>query len=722
MTPHAGGAHRRQRRGRPWVLPLLVVLVWLLVGGPLGTFAGKLASVQENDSSHYLPQGTESTRVLDVLAELRSEQTIALTVVFSRESGLTPEDLSTARRTVRQLLQLEGIVDTGKPGAPPLIPSEDGEAVRLTLSVVAGGGEQIHEIVTEVRHRLPGAPGGLVALAGGPAGVLADFAEAFSAIDGLLLAVALGVVLVILLVVYRSPVLPPVVLLTPVLSLGVASAVVYALAKAGALTVTGQSQGIMFILTVGAATDYSLLMVARFREELRDHESAYEAMRAAYRGVVGPILASGTTVILGLLCLLLADLASLRSLGPVGALGVAAAVLGSLTLLPAALVLIGRAAYWPFRPRYGSPHTDTRGVWGRVARLVARRARLVWVATTVVLLVAGGFLLTLDEKPVPQTATFLTQVESKRTAHLVQEHFDGSATALVVAPAEKLDETVRLLRDHPGVADSGPGEPPTVAPVPSLDSPGEPRVVNGKVVLRVTLAAPTGTAQAAEIVRGLREDLDSVSSAILVGGQTALSVDLRQAAVDDRQTVIPAILVVILVVLVVLLRALVVPLVLLLANVLSFAATMGVAALVFDHVLGLPGSNPTIVLIGFVFLVALGIDYSIFLMTRVREETRAQGPGPGVLRGLSSTGGVITSAGVVLAATFGALVVIPILFLVQVAFIVGFGVLLDTFVVRSLLVPALVRDLGGAAWWPSRLRHQPDDPDEVTSAMLRGSA
>ncbi len=590
---------------------------------------------------------------------------------------------------------------------------------------------------------LEDAPEGLTAVVGGPGGVLGDFIEAFGEIDGILLLVALSVVLVILLVVYRSPVLPFVVLLTAVLALGVASAAVYWLAKADVLDLSGQSQGILFILVVGAATDYSLLLVARFREELRDHESKYDAMRTALRAVLEPIGASGVTVILGLLCLLLSDLSSLSGLGPVGAIGIVAAMFGALTLLPAALVLLGRRAYWPVRPTFGSEHTDAKGLWGTVSRFVGRRARVVWATTFVALAAFAAFVPTLNEEPVPQTDLFLTEVDSVRAQDILDRHFesDRSSPAIVIVPEQHLEEAMAVAAEQPGVAQDGvmplpaagdaaggaPGDAAGGAPGDAAGGapgdagpaqPPEPKVVDGEAVVLVTLDANADSQRATDTVRDLRTALDGVSEDIIIGGQTATLLDTRETVDRDRWVVMPSILLVVFLVLAALLRSLLAPFILLVANVLSFGATIGISALLFNHVFDFPSTDPTTMLIGFVFLVALGIDYSIFLMTRVREESIRQGTHPGILKGLSATGGVITSAGVVLAATFAALGVLPLLFLAQIAFVVSFGVLLDTIVVRSLLVPALAYDIGPATWWPSRLWHTPDHADRETAAML----
>lgn len=714
MTPMPS---HRARSARRWVLPLVVVLLWLLVGGPLGSFAGRLAEVQENDNANFLPRSAESTLALDALTQFQEQETIPTTIVFQRDGGLTEADREAIEAYLPDLAAVENVAGQGVTGPEP---SPDEEAAQVVVQIATTDGEEVIASVEEMREVLSDPPEGLVALVGGQGGILGDFIEAFGAIDGILLLVALSVVLVILLVVYRSPVLPLVVLLCALLGLGLASAVIFALASSDLLDLNGQSQGILFILAVGAATDYSLLVVARFREELRDRESKYDAMRAALTASFEPILASGLTVILGLLCLLLSDLSSLSGLGPVGAIGIATAMLGSLTLLPAILVLLGRRAFWPYQPHFGSEHADTRGVWGRLARLISRRARTVWVTTFVALAAASGFIVTLNEEQIPQTDIFLAEVDSVAAQEILETHFeaDPASPVQILVPEAEVERTVQLLLVHDGIAAPPEGGPPPVFAIPAGTDPMVPRIVDGSAMLFATLADPADSAAAADTVRALREDLDEIDEEILVGGSTAINLDVRETTSADRARVIPAILAVIFVVLALLLRALVVPLLLLIANVLSFAATMGISALVFSYVFDFPASDPSTTLIGFVFLVALGIDYSIFLMTRVREESIRQGTHPGILKGLSVTGGVITSAGVVLAATFAALGVLPLLFLVQIAFIVAFGVLLDALVVRSLLVPALCYDVGPRIWWPGRLARERDHADAETEAML----
>ena len=635
---------------RRWVWPLLMVLVWVFVGGPLGSFAGQLGSVQENDNAAFLPQTAESTQVLDTLTQFQEQETIPVTVVFQRDGGLEPADDRAVAAYVEELAQVEDVAGIQGP-----IPSEDGEAAQLVVQVATTDGEVLIERVDALRAVLDDAPEGLAAYVGGPGGILADLVNAFGAIDGLLLVVALVVVLVILVVVYRTPVLPFVVLFSAVLGLGLASAIIYLLASTDLLALNGQSQGILFILAIGAATDYSLLLVARFREELRDHESPYDAMRVSLRAVVEPIGASGATVILGLLCLLLSDLSSLQGLGPVGAIGVATAMLVSLTFLPAALVLLGRRAFWPLVPAHGSPHQDTTGVWARVAALVRDRSVGVAVVTTVVLAVLAGFAFTLDEDPVPQTDLFLTAEESVDAQDVLDEHFDADTASplQIVVPTDQVGAAIEVLRADEGVSQDSQGPQPAVAPIPDPDDPQQPRSVDGQSIVLADLADGSETQAATETVQRLRDDLQQVDPDILVGGSTATLLDTRETTARDRAVVIPTILVVIFLVLVLLLRSLAAAGLLLVANVLSFGAALGLSAAALRARLRLPApATPSTLLIAFVFLVALGIDYYIFLMTRVREESLRRGTRPGVLRASRSTGGVITSAGVVLAATF----------------------------------------------------------------------
>lgn len=720
MSRPEGGAHRARanvpgmRRVR--LLALLVVLGWLAVAAGGGQLVGRLGEVQKNDNASFVPASAESTQVGNLLPRFTDTTALPYLVILEGEGPLTPATRTAAATFVERIpdLPLTGLGGQQTVGeflsgqiSPP-IPSADGRAMLISVPLDAdraddtiNGSSPLYETAGALRAAVQAdlQDTGVRAYVTGPGGFLADFITIFDGIDGKLLGVALVVVLVILLVVYRSPILPFAVLLSAVFGLSLAALAVYPLAKRGAIDLSGQSQGIMFILVVGAATDYALLLVSRYREALHDTDSAWTAMRAAWRGAVEPILASGATVILGLLCLLLSTLGSTAGLGPVGALGVAGAVAASLTFLPAILLLMGRRVFWPAVPKVDHRHQvegeHRRGLWGRVAGLIARHPRRTWVLTLAGLLAAAAFVPTFKADGVSTTDLFLDPTDSVAGAQALARHFPaGSGTPVqIIAPQDRAQAVLSRLAQEEGI------DEPYVAAAPGTP----PKVVDGQVLVSATLAVAADSPEATQIVKRLRGDLDSVDERVLVGGDTAVTLDVLDATERDLRVIAPTILVVIFIVLALLLRSLLAPLTLVLANVISFGATLGISALVFNHLLDYPNSDPATPLYGFVFLVALGIDYSIFLMTRVREEALRSGTRPGILTGLAVTGGVITSAGVVLAATFSALAVLPLIFLAQIGFVVAFGVLLDTLVVRSLLVPALSYDLGRAIWWPSRL-------------------
>lgn len=696
------------------VLPALVIVVWLAIAAVGGPYFGKISEVSTNDQTSFLPASADATKVQERSSEFRQESGAPAIIVLERDGGMSSSDLSAAEDLATQLGDREDVESVS-----PVIPSADGDAVEIvaTLTTAADTGDAVETIRTDVQDALPAGVSGSVT---GPAGFTADLTEAFAGIDGLLLGVALAAVFVILIIVYRSPLLPILVLSTATFALCASILVVWWLAKAGIVTVNGQVQGILSILVIGAATDYALLYTARFREALRDHRTGWGATKAALRGSLEPILASGGTVIVGVLCLLLSDLNSNKALGPVAAIGIAFSLLAALSLLPALLLAFRRAAFWPLRPAYGSAHPvltgpEARGVWARVGRLVAKRSRVVWIVCTVGLLAMGTGLVGLKADGVPQSDLVIGASQARDGQDVLADHFPGGSgsPAQVIGSERDLDALVDAVTAVDGVdgvvaaaEDAPSGTVPVTSDTSSTAGGGvaaEPTVSRGDVLLEATLSDPADSDAAEQTVRDLRTAVERVDPDAVVGGVTATAVDTNDTGIRDRTLIIPVVLVVILLILMLLLRSIVAPLLLIGSVIVSFAAALGVGALVFDHVFHFPGADPSVPLYSFVFLVALGVDYNIFLMTRVREEALQHGPHEGVLRGLGVTGGVITSAGVVLAATFAALGVIPILFLVQIAFVVAFGVLLDTIVVRSLLVPALAYDLGRRAWWPSRL-------------------
>ncbi|MGW3454707.1 MMPL family transporter [Streptomyces sampsonii] len=697
-------AARKGRTARILV-PLVLLIAWLGVGGTLGPYAGKLSEVATNDQAAFLPQSAESTRVSEEQKAFSADEALpALVVWTAKDGGRLPADArEAATRTLASLA--DAGFTAGRPS--PALASEDGEALEGVVPLRTDL-DELQPVLDEIKEAAGKVPGTEAVIAG-PAASQADLSDAFAGIDGLLLGVALIAVLLILLVVYRSVLLPLVIIFGAVLALGLACAVVYALAQRDVVRVDGQVQGILSILVIGAATDYALLLTARFREELSLHGDRFTAMRLAWRQSFGPITASAATVALGLLALLLSDLTNNRALGPVGAIGIVCSVFSALTFLPAALVLLGRAAYWPARPKVTGTGGSHR-LWQRVADRVDRTPRKVWAITLAALVACAAFAPTLTSRGVPLDEIFVNDAPSVSAQETLSRHFPGGAgnPAVVIADAGQVDEVVAAAKKTEGVA--------SVAPVTESGRPGggAPRVVDGRVRIDATLQDGADSDAAKETVARLRTAVHAVDGAdAVVGGYTAQQYDTQRTAEADRNLIMPVVLAIILVILIALLRSLVTPLLLVLTVALNFAATLGIASLVFTHVFGFTGTDASVPLYGFVFLVALGVDYNIFLMSRVREETALHGTREGVRRGLTTTGGVITSAGVVLAATFAALGVIPLAFLAQIAFIVAFGVLLDTLVVRSLLVPALVRDIGPASWWPGALSRRAEPAKEA---------
>lgn len=703
------------------LLPAVLILGWLAAAGIGGPYFGRVGEVSSNDQTAYLPSSADATRVQELLGEFSESDAIPAVLVFAGAEQLTEAQVAEIQTAVDGLEGLDGVSS----GMSPLIASEDG--IALEMFVPIDGDAEVGDVVSEISAHLRDAmPTGVDAFVTGPAGFAADLVEAFSGIDGLLLLVALVAVFLILIVVYRSLLLPIAVLSTSLFALAVALLTVWWLAKTGVLLLSGQTQGILFILVIGATTDYSLLYVARYREELRVREDTWAASLGALRGSFEPIVASGGTVIAGLLCLLFSDLKSNSTLGPVASVGIVFAMLSALTLLPAILFAFGRAAFWPRRPKYepavvaeegGIP---AAGLWHRVGRLIRARPRTLWMVTALVLLAGATAVTQLEAQGVPQSDLVLGASAARDGQAVLGKHFpggSGSPVSIVVAEDE-LQSVADVLLDNPGIdgvavlsADSPAGTAPVTADgVTAMGPPGTPApaptVVDGKVLLQGTLTDAADSAEAEQTVRGLRATFAESGTQALVGGVTATAVDTNDASIHDRTVIIPIVLLVILIILMLLLRSVLAPVLLVLTTVLSFGTALGVSALVFTHVFGFPGADPSVPLYGFVFLVALGIDYNIFLATRVREESQRHGTREGIIRGLAVTGGVITSAGLVLAATFAALAVIPILFLAQISFIVAFGVLLDTFVVRALLVPALMYDIGPAVWLPSKLARE----------------
>lgn len=685
------------------LVPIVLITVWLGISSVGGPIFGKISDVVSNDQASFLPSSADSTQVQQLQRKYESKQTVPAIIIFEFENKLAPQDVSKLQPLQRTLSSVEGVEG---PVIGP-IPSKDLRALQYVVPVSTS--VEIKDVVAELRtDASKDAPGGSVVYVAGPAGLSADIGEAFSGIDGLLLAVALSAVFIILLVVYRSALLPFLVLLNAIFALSAAILVVYALAQKDIIELNGQSQGILFILVIGAATDYSLLLVARYREALGTMTSKWEAIWQGIKRSFEPIVASAATVILALLCLLFSDLNSNKGLGPIAAIGITFSLLATLTFLPSLLALFGRAAFWPSKvpmSKTSKPmviktgQEELIGVWKKVGSLLAAAPRKVWVLTVIGLLIGSLGLTQLKASGVPQTDLLLVESNAVDGQKAIARHFDAGSGApvLVAVPESQVGAATRVLRDNSGVVEvvvyTERGRSPNI---------NNAKVVDGKVLVSATLTIDPYSEQAEQAIKTLRQQLSTKASGAQVGGTTAIAVDTQDTAARDFRVIVPLVLLMIFIVLAMLLRALIAPLVLIATVVLSFAATLGISALVFNHVFDFPGADPAVPLFGFVFLVALGVDYNIFLITRTREEAFKHGTRAAILHSLGKTGGVITSAGIVLAATFAALGVIPILFLAQLAFIVAFGVLLDTIIVRSLLVPALFDDIGSKVWWPSR--------------------
>lgn len=702
---------------KPLWFAILVIVAWLSIGGTTGPLFGKLTSVQENDSAGFLPGSAESTKAGEIATKFVTQDTSVLPAIVIFTGEINPNAIANLTTFVQQLPAAEVPDSGGKTigdfladGTPLFpIPSEDNKAAIVSIpiddNVIAQPLENnepaLPVLVETIRAQADGVSG-FESHVTGIGGILADLFGSFGDIDTTLLLKTLGLVAAILIFVYRSPVLWIIPLLCAVLALSVGGGIVYLLASNDLIKVDGQSQSILSVLVIGAATDYALLLIARYREELHHFESRTTAMRVTLKGVFEPILASGLTVISGLLVLSLSDLAQVRGLGPVSAIGILAAQLVMLTLLPAILVLFGRWIFWPRIPRNDELDEKLTGIWSRVAKTVGTHPRRTWVSTAVMLAIAFTFVTQLNTRGLAQTDSFIGNPDSVVGLEKLSEHFpagQGDPT-LVVVPKDDVQKVTDALLQTPGVSSvtttmSGPVIVGTPAP--------EIKYVDGFARLEVVLDKAADSVEAQDYIPTIRAAAKEASETALVGGSTAINYDLQQANMRDRNLIIPIALVVIGIILALLLRSLFAPLILIVTTVLSFGATLGISHLVFTYIFDFPGTDGSFPLFAFVFLVALGIDYNIFLMTRVREESIKLGTREGILKGLTVTGGVITSAGVVLAATFAVLGTLPLVFIVQLGFAVAFGVLLDTIIVRSLLVPALSHDLGAKIWWPSKL-------------------
>ncbi|MEC3992725.1 MMPL family transporter [Actinacidiphila sp. DG2A-62] len=676
-------ATRGVARGRavPWALLGLWVAALVLVL----PFAAKLGGVQHDRATDYLPSSADSTQVARIQDALPGGESTEMVIVYHRGGGLSAADRRVAAGQVEEIARAHALVG----GVPEGVASHDGTTLMYpVVSNEPGSDEKLRDALVEDVRSIARDQGGLSVDVGGTAALSTDAGKVYNSLGGPLLYTTVAVVALLLILIYRSPVL----WLVPLVVAGVADAtsmgVAYGLNQAFGTTVTGQSSGVMTILVFGAGTDYALLLVSRYREELRRIERPYEAMVAALRGCGPAVLASSGTVAAGLLCLLAADLNSSRGMGPLGTAGVLCALIAMLTLLPALLVLLGRRVFWPLVPVYGSEPKQRRSLFAAMGDSAGRRPLTV-LATGAVLL--GALALGTLNLPgaVKQEDSFVTRPEAVTAMETLAKAFPdrGTQPIDVITPADRVDRTLAAIRDTRGVESAEKG-----------------RAADGWAEISVIAKdAPQSAGETATITT-LRGELKGS----YVGGDSAEQIDLENTNSRDTKIVVPLVLVSVLLILLVLLRSLVAPLVLVAAVVAVWGAALGIGGLAFGPVLGLKGTDPGLPLLSFVFLVALGVDYGIFLMHRMREESLAGAePGAAALTALRSTGAVIASAGLVLAATFAVLMNMGLVQLVELGFVIAVGVLLDTFLVRTYLVTSASVALRRRMWWPGSLSREP---------------
>jgi putative drug exporter of the RND superfamily len=814
------------RRAKWIVFAIWFVAIFIAAGG--ANLPGKFEDAESNEATSYLPGDAESTHALDATEALQKGEIAPAVIIFRNESGLTAADRRTIEEDVGKMTEkrFPGVVADGataaaggesqgsKPGSsavpeglPPgcgtptstapgqpagyapfvgPICSPDGKAAIVTAYIKANGeGERIVDPVKDWRDKISDKGGDLEVKVTGGAGFSADAIEVFEGINGTLLLAAVSLVIFLLIVIYRSPMFFLIPLIAVIFAELLSRSVGYGLTELG-VTVNGQSSSIMSVLVLGAGTDYALLLVSRYREELHHTVDKHEAMRTALASAGPAIFASAATVVAALLCLMLAKVNGTAGLGPIAAMGIACAALSMLTLLPALLTIFGRRAFWPFVPhtpetapgpdqvsekarrgflegsglaalakvvlaslvvlvllplvllnwllrritaghfpslivgpldrrvftpyevrRHQKEHAAdaTHGFWSRLGDRIAVSPRRVAVGSTAVLLILCGGLAFFSTELTSEDS-YRTEVESVEGQHLLDKSFPSGATALT-------DVVVPDSADVPAVREA-------VANVDGVDAVSRPVAAGQPGVLVQAILEPNPySTEAFDLVNPIRDAAHKVSPGTLVGGPTAVEFDVRDAAGWDSKVIPPIILLVVLLILIGLLRAVVAPLILIGTVILSFLAALGVGYFVIEFIFDFPGSDPSLPLFAFVFLVALGVDYNIFLIARAREETIRHGSQQGILRALAVTGAVITSAGIVLAGTFSVLAVLPLTFLTELGFVVAFGVLLDTFLVRSVLVPALALGVGDNFWWPSALSRRTPDGREPSLARTQ---
>ncbi len=668
----------------------IVLVLTILLGSAVLAFAG--TAKVSNDPVAGLPPGAESSRVAAALKDFPSGRTSPAVIVYARAEGkLSGADL-TAIRTLSG--RLTGLADGGQ--LPPPQVAGDGTAATVIVPLPGGAENRTFDGVRQVRAEVSrDLPGGLTAQVTGPAAFTTDLAGVFDGANVKLLLTTVGVVTLLLLITYRSPSL----WLIPLAVVGFADQVtaglIAILSRHTPLNVSGATTGIVEVLVFGAGTNYALLLISRYREELRHVEDRHEAMHRAVRRSGPAVAATAMTVSLSLASLVFAILPSDAGIGVGGAIGVLCAFLFTLTALPAALVACGRWVFWPRIPRAGQPDAPRSGFWASVGRGVAGRPRAILAGSLVLLAVLASGLAGV-RFGLSQTEQFRTRAESIDGLKTLSAHFPAgqSDPTVIVTRAAAADRVRAVAAQTPGVAGTRITE--RSGDLARIDA---------------VLTASPDTRASYDTIRALRDRLHAVDgSDAKVGGTVATNLDTRDAAARDQRVVIPIILAIVLCVLIILFRALIGPVLLVASVVASFFASLGASNFAFRHWFGFPALDVSVPLLAFLFLVALGVDYNIFLISRGREEAVRQGTRPGIITALAVTGGVITSAGILLAAVFAVLGVLPLITLTEIGIIVGFGVLLDTLAVRTLLVPAIVTILGRRFWWPGALSRADGEP------------
>src|SRR4051812_3835138 len=688
------------RRGK-WV----TVALWIVLAVVFAPLGSKLADKTDNRTESFLPKDAESTKVVQILEkDFPGGQTVTGLIVYHHPGGLTAQDkakmVSDAKAADAGLPLVGKPVVPFQPGAPKELVAPQGDLAYTVLAVpdnqdkTGDWGKDLRKITSK------GARAGTNVYVTGNVGFIADFKEVFSSLDTKLLLATVLLVLVLLGAIYRSVLIALIPLVVVGFAYSVAQGLIYLYADSGQ-TVSENATQILVVLLFGVGTDYCLLLVSRYREELHAIEDKHQAMGRALRRAGPAILASGSTVALAMLVLLVAKTGSVHSLGPVSAIGVACVMLAGLTLLPALLAIVGRRGFWPRRAAvaYDPDHELQRrtGVWRRVGDKVLHRPGAA-LAATVAIFAAGAVGLLAYKEDYSTNGFFKKRTEAVDGYKLIERSLPAGSLAPTTVIVRR-DNGPATENDVTAAAQQARGIPDVAAVTPLLARSRDGRLARFDIVFK-----DDPNKQAAldrvPLLRGLLHDLGPGVSA-MVGAGSAINYDFSHSAARDLKVVVPLALAVIAVILAILLQALVAPIVLILTVIASFFGTLGISFLFFRYVDNQAGVSATLPIFAFIFLVTLGVDYTIFLMSRTREEARVHGTREGMLRALAATGPVITSAGIILAGTFSVLMTLPVTFAFNIGFMVAVGILLDTFIVRTIMVPAAVELIDDKIWWPS---------------------